>query len=231
MSPAPHNPNISVDCVVFGFDQDELKVLLIEQTRGPKEKVVIQYALPGDLLFKNEGLDDAAERVLYDLASLKGIYLKQFHTFGDIDRLHAAKDQEWLQTFREDPKARVITVAYYSLVKMDEYEPQAASFAGKAEWVNIEEVPSLAFDHDAILSMGLERLREELETKNIGFELLPKKFTLSQLQRLYEIILVKKLDKRNFRKKLKNMSAIKPLNEKQKGVLHKPAQLFTYKDD
>ena len=77
MSPAPHNPNISVDCVVFGFDQDELKVLLIEQTRGPKEKVVIQYALPGDLLFKNEGLDDAAERVLYDLASLKGIYLKQ----------------------------------------------------------------------------------------------------------------------------------------------------------
>ena len=114
---------------------------------------------------------------------------------------------------------------------MDEYEPQAASFAGKAEWVNIEEVPSLAFDHDAILSMGLERLREELETKNIGFELLPKKFTLSQLQRLYEIILAKKLDKRNFRKKLKNMSAIKPLSEKQKGVLHKPAQLFTYKDD
>ncbi len=231
MSTANRNPNISVDCVVFGFDQDKLKVLLIEQQRGPKEEVVIQYALPGDLLIKDEGLDEAAERVLYDWAQLRGIYLKQFHAFGSTDRLNEEKDQKWLSTFRENPTARVITVAYYSLVKMDEYEPHASSFAGKAEWVNIGEVPSLAFDHAEILAMGLERLRVELETKNIGFELLPKKFTLTQLQRLYEIILAKKLDKRNFRKKLKNMSAIKALNEKQKGVLHKPAQLFTYKDD
>jgi 8-oxo-dGTP diphosphatase len=231
MSPSTHNPNVSTDCVVFGFDQDELKVLLIEQKSEPSQGLKIQYALPGDLVLQDEALDEAAERVLFELTQLKGIYLKQFYTFGSVDRVKNVKDQDWLRTFREDPSARVITVAYYSLVKMDEYEPHAASFAGKAEWVNINDIPPLAFDHNEILDMGLERLREELETKNIGFELLPEKFTLSQLQRLYEIILDKKLDKRNFRKKLKNMSSIKALNEKQTGVLHKPAQLYTYEKD
>ncbi len=223
-----HNPSVSVDCVVFGFDNDDLNVLIIRQKKIGK-KVVQQYALPGDLLYKQEDLDEAAGRVLSELTSLQGIYLKQFHTFGAVDRVGKLKDRNWLREFREEPDARVITVAYYSLVRMQDYIPKASSFAGDAEWVKVDEVPQLAFDHNEILEVGLSAMRDELIAKNLAFELLPKKFTLSQIQRLYEIVLGKTLDKRNFRKKLKSMAELYALNEKQTGVLHKPAQLFSFK--
>lgn len=223
--------DISVDCVLFGFDEKKLKVLLIEQRHPGTDRKLpkIQTALPGDLLKDKESLDDCAKRVLKELTSLKGIYLKQFHTFGDPKRVQDLKDQEWLRLFRAHPERRVITVGYYSLVKMDDYTPKASSFAGKTKWVDVYSIPQLAFDHNDIVERALDVFRHELVADNIGFELLPEKFTLSQLQHLHEIILDKKLDKRNFRKNVLKGDHLTPLEEKQQGVLHKPAQLYKYK--
>ncbi len=201
-------------------------MLLIEQ--GKSGNFQPQYALPGDLVLQSENLDQAANRVLKELTNLTGIYLKQFQAFGDPLRVTNQKDKEWLLTLRANPEARVITVAYFSLVKMEDYHPAAASFAGNVIWQPIDSIPELAFDHNEILSSALNRLREEFEFKNIAFELLPKKFTIKMLQTLHEIVLNIKLDKRNFRKKLKKTDHLVPLDEKQIGVDHKPAQLFKY---
>jgi 8-oxo-dGTP diphosphatase len=222
--------DISVDCVVFGFDEKKLKVLLIEQKQPGTDKKVshLQSALPGDLVQDDESLDDAALRVLKELTSLQGIYLKQFYAFGDPMRVKNLKDQEWLRTFRAHPERRVITVGYYSLVSLDDYKPKASSFAGKTRWFDVYEIPELAFDHNNVVDQALDMLRHELIADNIGFELLPEKFTLSQLQHLYEIVLDKKLDKRNFRKNILKIDSLKPLDEKQQGVLHKPAQLYKF---
>lgn len=222
------NPNVSVDCVVFGFDFKNLNVLLIEQRVDDTLEQELRLALPGDLVNQDEDLDSAANRVLNELTSIEDIYLKQFHAFGSPDRLVSEKDQFWLKNLREEPDARVITVAYFSLIKMDDVAPKPSSFAGNTLWVNADDIPDLAFDHNKILNKAIEVLRDGLETKQIGYELLPPKFTLSQLQRLYEVVLGIKLDKRNFRKKMKKTDFVVPLNEKQQGVLHKPAQLFKY---
>jgi len=219
------NPNVSVDCVVFGFDNTQLNVLLIKQ-KELKEGMHSQYALPGDLVMENESLDDAANRVLKELTQLEGIFLRQFHAFGDPNRVSNIKDLDWLQSYRQNPQARVITVGYLALVRMEDFRPEASSFAEEVFWREIHEVPSLAFDHGTILESALNRLREEFSHQNIGLELLPEKFTLSQFQALHEIILEKKLDKRNFRKKVLKEKLVIPLKEKQQGVLHKPAQLF-----
>lgn len=221
--------DVSVDCVVFGFDDQKLKILVIEQKQpAGGAPIKLQKAIPGDLVQDDESLDEAARRVLLELTSLEGIYLKQFKAFGNPERVRGLKDQEWLRSFRNHPERRVLTIGYYSLVKMDEFNPKAASFAGKAQWIDVYKIPDLAFDHNDIIDEALAMLRHELVTNNIGFELLPEKFTLSQLQRLHEIILDKKLDKRNFRKNALKNEALKALDEKQKGVLHKPAQLFQY---
>jgi 8-oxo-dGTP diphosphatase len=211
-----------------------LKVLLIEQRPPAAEDgapMSIQHALPGDLIWQDESLDDAAQRVLYELTRLDGIYMKQFHAFGDPNRVREPKDQVWLQSFRNQPEARVLTVAYYGLVSLHEHTPVPASFAGSTNWIDISDMPDLAFDHDSIVAGGFHTLKEQLESHYISFELLPKKFTLSQLQTLHEIVLNKKLDKRNFRKNVKRMSHVVPLDEKQTGVLHKPAQLFSFEPD
>ena len=121
-----------------------------------------------------------------------------------------------------------MTVAYFGLVSLHDHIPRASSFAGDASWIDVDELPDLAFDHNDIAELALVTLREQLESKHIGFEMLPKKFTLRQLQSLHEVVLNKKLDKRNFRKNVKRMDHVVPLNEKEEGVLHKPAQLFTF---
>lgn len=218
------NPNISVDCVVFGFDNQSLKVLLIEQKAI--DGVSGHVALPGDLVLNYESLDDAAARVLKELTGIEGIFLRQFHAFGDPNRVKKTEDLVWLQSNRDNPEARVITIGYYALVKMDEFEPAASSFAEKVFWQDIHEIPELAFDHNTINNTALERLREEFENRQVGFELLPEKFTLSQLQALYEAIEDRELDKRNFRKKILKEKLVTPLEEKQTGVVHKPARLY-----
>ena len=226
---ATQSLHLSVDCVVFGYNDSGLKVLLINQKDlSPSPEATPRSQLPGDLILMNEGLDQAAQRVLFELTQLEGVYLKQFKAFGDPNRVKDLKDRAWLQSVRNLPDQRVVTVGYYGLVSLQDYEPRPSSFAGGVQWSELNEVGPLAFDHNSILDEAFETLQEQLESQHISFELLPKKFTLTQLQALYEIVLNKKLDKRNFRKNVKKMSHVVPLDEKQTGVMHKPAQLFSY---
>jgi len=220
------NPNVSVDCAIFGFDNTKLNVLLIKQ-KELNQRMHKQYALPGDLVLEDESLNDAAYRVLKELTQLEGISLHQFHAFGDPNRVRNIKDIDWLQSYRQNPQARVITIGYLALVRMEDFSPEASSFAEEVFWCEVNKVPPLAFDHDDIFETALTRLRDDFENQKIGLELLPEKFTLSQFQVLHEIILEKKLDKRNFRKKVLKEKWVLPLQEKQQGVLHKPAQLFS----
>jgi 8-oxo-dGTP diphosphatase len=221
--------NLSIDCVVLGFDEDQkLKVLLIR--KFVNEKNDFQFALPGDLLGLDEDLLSGGKRILKSLTSLEDIYLKQFYTFGNPNRTKQNKDQSWLKMYRKQPKERVITVGYIALVKMEDYTPQPSSFAIDAKWVELDKVScDLAFDHNMILEKGLKYLRDQLDHQLIS-NLLPSKFTLSQLQKLYEILLNEKLDKRNFRKTISKDSLIIKTDEKQQGVAHKPASLYTYKN-
>ena len=219
------NPNVSVDCVVFGFDGQNLNVLLIEQKDVGQLR---RFALPGDHLSDNEDLDQAAARVLKELTSLSGVYLKQSGAFGDPDRVKNIKDLPWLQSNRSNPQARVITIAYYALVKMEDFNPSASSFAERVFWHDVNSIPELAFDHSDIVKAALDVLRHELAELRVGHELLPEKFTLSQMQALHEAILNSSFDKRNFRKKAINDHWVIALEEKQTGVLHKPARLYTW---
>ncbi len=219
--------NLSIDCVVLGFDEDQkLKVLLIKKFIN--EKNDFQFALPGDLVGINEDLLSGGKKILKSLTSLEDIYLKQFYTFGDPDRTKHKKDQSWLKMYRKKPEERVVTIGYIALVKMEDYVPHASSFAIDVEWIELDKVSSeLAFDHNIILNYAIEYLREQLDHQ-IVTNLLPLKFTLYQLQNLYEILLDQKLDKRNFRKNVSKNSLIIKTDEKQKGVAHKPAHLYMY---
>lgn len=227
------NPHVSVDCVIFGFDFQELNVLLIEREEGyllenGDKPARGALALPGDHIREDEKLDEAGERVLFELTNLKNIFLEQFHAFGDPNRVKNEADRKWMQSVRTEPNARVITVAYYSLVRLDIYSPSAASFAKHAAWFPVSNIPELAFDHNQIVTRALEALRRKLRSEPIGFELLPPKFTLSQLRRLYETILGKELEKRNFRRKILKKNLLIPLDEKQQGVPHKAARLYQF---
>jgi len=219
--------NLSVDCVILGFDDDQrLKILLIKKLVGKSKD--FQYAIPGDLLEENEDLLCGAKRILKNLTSLNNLFLKQFRVFGNPLRTKEKKDQAWLNLYRKNPEERVVTVGYLSLVKMEDYIPQASSFAMDVEWVCLKKIPeNLAFDHNEIIKSGLLYLKTQLDHKIIS-NLLPSKFTLSQLQYIYEILLDEKLDKRNFRKNISKIDVIKRTKEKQEGVAHKPAYLYTY---
>ena len=206
-------PALTVDCVVFGFDDGELKVLLIERGLEPFKG---RWALPGGFVRVEEGLDDAARRELAEEAGLKNVFLEQLYTVGDIDR---------------DPRERVVSVAYYALVKLADFDTKAATDAAYARWFPISKTPNLAFDHAEILAMALTRLKGKVRYQPIGFELLPPRFTLSELQHLYEAILETQLDKRNFRKKVLSFGLLVPLNKTQMAGRHRPAQLFRFDTD
>ncbi len=202
----------TVDCVIFGFDEGELKVLLIERNEDHYEG---WWALPGYYVEQEEGLDPAAERILYELTGLRDIYMEQFHAFGDVGR---------------HPQGRVITVAYFAMIRLNpqrELKP-VTNYARKAFWHPINDLPVLAFDHTKIFEKSLEKIRRKITYQPIAFELLPEKFTLTQLQHLYELILNKKLDKRNFRKKMLNYGILKELDEKQRGVSYRAATLYKF---
>jgi 8-oxo-dGTP diphosphatase len=226
-------PNISVDCVIFGFDSKDLNVLLVERTLSdPVHQSVVfsDYTLAGNHILEGENPDHAANRILNDLTGLHDIYLEQFHTFGDTDRLSQEKDRLWTQSLGSHIADHVITIGYYSLIDsisviLSEHN------ARKVRWFPVNNLPVLGFDHGLIIQKALECLRRKLKEEPIGFELLPEKFTLTQVQHLYEAILGTKLDTRNFRKKLQQMKYIIPLDEKQKAVRHKPAQLYIYSRD
>ena len=204
---------LTVDCVVFGFDEGDLKVLLIERALGPFQG---RWALPGGFVRVDETLDEAARRELQEEAGLKNVFLEQLYTFGDVDR---------------DPRERVVSVAYYALVPLAAHHTKAATDAADARWFPMAKVPKLAFDHATILQVARARVKGKVRYEPIGFELLPPKFTLSQLQHLYEAVLETTLDKRNFRKKVLSFGLLTPLKETQMMGRHRPAQLFCFDAD
>lgn len=222
------NPNVSVDCVVFGFSEGELKLLLIKRKLTEKDKNQVVYALPGNLVKEDEDLDDAASRVLEELTGLENIYLEQFRAFGHPNRIKKAKDKAWLNEIRNQPKARVITVAYFSLINSANVDLNPGGFSEDAFWCPVDSVPELAFDHNDIFLTATQNLKLKIQLEPIAFELLPDKFTMGQLQHLYETILSTELDKRNFRRKIINSGLVYSLDEKQVGVSNKPAQFYKF---
>ncbi len=225
------NPHISVDCVVFGFDFNELKVLLIERKFLSLENVQDKgllgedLKLPGDLIKDDEDLDTSAKRILKELTGLNNIYLQQFHVFDSPSRIKDDKDRQWLEKTTNMNIERVVSVAYYSLVKMDQLNKFQLMVNKKAKWLPVKKLDNLAFDHNEIIQKGLSTLRNKIKTDPYtAFELLPKYFTVNQLQKLYEVILGIAIDNRNFRKKVKGLQYIVPTDKKEKGVAHKPAQ-------
>ena len=204
---------LTVDCVVFGFDEAELKVLLIQRALEPFKG---RWALPGGFVRVDETLDAAARRELVEETGLENVFLEQLFTYGEVAR---------------DPRERVVSVAYFALVKLSDHRAQAATDAANAEWFPVAKLPKLAFDHAEIVDQAWVRLQGKVRYQPVGFELLPPKFTLSQLQHLYEAILGTELDKRNFRKKVLGYELLVPLNETLMAGRHRPAQLFRFDAD
>lgn len=205
-------PAVTVDCIIFGLDEShQLKVLLIQRANDPYRDY---WALPGGFVNAEETLKEAALRELEEETGVKDVFVEQLFTFGDPGR---------------DPRGRVISVAYYALVNLGEYELTASSDASRAEWFEINSLPKLAFDHLRIFETALERLRAKVRYQPIGFELLPEKFTLTQLQQLYETILGMEgaLNKRNFRKRILDMGILQEVGI-QEGVAHRPAKLYSF---
>ena len=203
-------PALTVDCVVFGLDEEDLKVLLIQRDLDP---FAGKWALPGGFVKMDESLEEAARRELAEEAGVSNVFLEQLFSFGDVQR---------------DPRGRIVTVAYYALVKLSDHNVKAATDARNAAWFAIDDVPPLAFDHDRILGLAQQRLQGKVRYQPIGFELLPPKFTLTQLQRMYEKVLDRPLDKRNFRKKILGMEILQGLDEVETDVAHRAAQLYRF---
>lgn len=222
------NPHISVDCVIFGFSTNQLKVLLIERTYTDRSGGKINdHKLPGDFIAINEDLDLAAIRTLEELTGLKDIYLQQFAFFGRPDRISRPVDIQWLHENTGHEIQRVVTAAYYSLINITDTNREFA-IKNDASWIDVKQVPDLAFDHSTIISKGLEHLQGTLRNEPIGFEMLPAKFTIRDVQTLYEVILDCTLDNRNFRKKILKSTYLVQLDEKQRGVAHKPAYYYRF---
>jgi hypothetical protein len=218
------NPHVSVDCVIFGFQTGVLKVLLIEREKVPGSHIRgHKLKLPGSLISETEDLDSSANRILKELTGLENIFMKQFGVFGSPGRLSPSEDLAWLRKTTGLMVDRVVTIAYYSLIKIAD-----SSITEKTIWHPADKLPELIFDHNHIINQALEALRMEIRTKPLCFELLPKKFTIRQMQVLYEAILGERLDNRNFRKKIRPMEFMVPLPEKEREVNHKPAQLYRF---
>ena len=207
-------PALTVDCIVFGLNaQQELKVMLIQRDIPPFQG---QWAIPGGFVRIDETLEEAALRELQEETGIHHIFLEQLYTFGDLGR---------------DPRDRTVTVAYFALINLVEQKIQASTDARAAEWFAISNIPQLAFDHNQILQVAIARLRSKIRYEPIGFELLPQNFSLSQLQRLYETVLDRPLDKRNFRKKILGMDLLIDTGKVEHNVAHRAAKLYQFDEN
>ncbi|WP_339661747.1 NUDIX domain-containing protein [uncultured Polaribacter sp.] len=225
-------PNLSVDCVIFGYDTDtkSLNVLLIKrylESKSADQVLVDDYVLTGYHVYESETLDAAAARVLKELTGLTNLYKKQFKAFGDPNRLMDEKDLLWIQN--EKFNLRTITIAYYFLLKTEDVSLTNNKY--HAKWFSMNELPKLGFDHHQIIVEAYEDLKIKCLQDPIIFELLPDKFTINEVQDVYQSILGIEIDNRNFRRKLINKKYIVPLDEKQIGVSKKPAQLYMFSKD
>ena len=201
---------VAVDLAIFTVQENDLKVLLVKMKKYPFEKM---WAVPGGLIKPNEPLDKAALRELYEKTGIKNVYLEQLYTFGNPKR---------------DPSGRVISVAYFALINTQEIKLKTTKKYSDIKWFSAKNLPVLAYDHREIIDYALLRLRWKLEYTNVAYSLLPRYFTFSQLQKIYEIILGKKLDKRNFRKRMLFLKIVKSTQAKERGEAHRPARLFTF---
>ncbi|MCP9236204.1 NUDIX domain-containing protein [Lewinella sp. JB7] len=200
---------LAVDCIVFGFDGEKLKILLIKRGFEPERG---KWSLIGGFLRKSEVLQDAATRILSVYTGLDDIYMEQVGTFSDVDR---------------DPEERTVSTAYYALINIAEHS-QKLSHRYSAQWFSVEDAPPLIFDHDRMVRHALERLKIKAETEPIGFELLPDKFTMLRLQKLYEAIYNVSLDKRNFINKVRSLDILEKLDEKDKTSSRKGSFLYRF---
>lgn len=202
--------DLSIDCVIFGFENNELKVLLYKRAIQPEQD---KWALPGGFIKRNEDLDHAAARILKEITGVDEIYMSQINAFGAVNRY---------------PLERVITIGFYALINPGNYSIKPGTDAKEAAWFNIDDRPELVFDHSDIFHYALKKLRKKVRYEPIGFELLPDKFTLTMIQKLYEAVLGVEFDVRNFRKKLLKMDLLVKTNEKQNGVAHRAAALYKF---
>ena len=202
---------IAVDAVVFSVINDELKILLIKRKFPPFKD---QYALPGGFVQDNENFREAVGRELKEETNVKDVFLKQLKAYGDVKR---------------DPRGRVISVAFLALISPDQ-KLEASTDAYDAQWYSASMLPELAFDHDKIINYALFQLKYEIQTTNVAFQILPNRFTLTQLQKLYESILGKELDKRNFRKRIKELDLLRATRETFMEGAHRPARLYEFKE-
>lgn len=203
---------LAVDCIIFGFDKEELKILLIKRNFEPEKG---KWSLIGGFLKKEENLDEAAIRILHHLTGLNNIYMEQLYAFSKVDR---------------DPAERTISVAYYALIDIASHDEDLIRI-DSAQWFSLKKAPKLIFDHDRMVERAIARLQRRALGKPIGFELLPEKFTMRQLQKLYEAILDKKLDKRNFINKFNSLDILVKLDEKDMSMSRKGAYLFQFDEE
>lgn len=223
-------PNLSVDCVIFGFHKNQLKVLL------NRWKKVEGWCLPGGHVLREESVDDSAKRILKERTGLSKIFLRQFYTFGEPGRVKspAIEREQFSQIFEtEIPEDnwmfdRMVSVGYFALVEYSKVKPKPDNFSDKCEWFDIPSVPKLFFDHNLILEQALKELRFQTYHHPVGFNLLPEKFTLPELLGLYETILGRKLDRRNFQKKILSFDIIQKLDERRNIGPHRAPTLYSF---
>ncbi len=222
------NNHISVDCVVIGFDGEQLKVLLVNRESEFEGKVSHDKKLPGSLIYMDEDLADAAKRVLRELTGLKNVDLIQFKAFGSKNRTNNPKDLHWLERAMQSRVERIVTIAYLAVVKIDRTLDKNLD-ASQAGWLPLHEVGELAFDHNLIIKEAMVAVRQYVETNpSILFDLLPRKFTASQLRILHELLYETEVDVRNFHKKIAMMEYVVPLDEFQQGVAHRAARYYKF---
>ena len=222
------NNHISVDCVVIGFDGEQLKVLLIKRAGEEEGEIFHDMKLPGSLIYMDEDLDEAAKRVLNELTGLKNVNLMQFKAFGSKNRTKDPRDVHWLERAMQSKVERIVTIAYLSLVKIDRALNRDLDNY-QASWAAMPDIKALAFDHNLIIKEAITYVRQYVEFNPSSlFDLLPRKFTASQLRILFELVYDKAVDVRNFHKKIALMDYVVPLEEKQTGVAHRAARYYKF---
>lgn len=203
-------PSVTIDCVVFGYDGEQLSILLLNRRDEPFAN---QWTLPGGFLHLEETFEEAAQRILKDKTGIENLFLEQLYTFGSLSR---------------DPRGRVLSVAYYALVNPAKYQLMVGQMANELRWFNWKQLPSLGFDHAQIAQLAQTRLAAKIQYQPIGFELLNAQFTMSELQALHECILGETLDRRNFHKRMMASGLLRSTGERREGLKSRPAELFEF---